>query len=1101
MTEQKRTIENGGTIVSFLETGDLYEILQGNIMINQLHGNVLDGSCNQLYLRVYKEEGIQTIPMVGSNSASTFYIDNEQANWWGDFLGVSYQVNFQVSKSGIWFWQVSVIGSGQKVDVIYGQDIGNATKGAVRSNEAYMSQYVDHHVSKECETVTISSRQNQPQEGCFPVVEQGSLTPVIAFSTDGYQFFGRQYKETNQPKVLKQDFLANEVYQYEFAYVALQTESYVAIEKEKTIVFYGAPIKNQPTVIEKPLISKEKIKNSYDSLKIKMTNKQGTSVEKKLAEPIVGGTLTRNECSSLFPKQNQVEMIDGKIASFFTDDYHHVVLKEKEVAMERAHGHILLSGTELDVEQPLLSTTVYMYGLFNSQIVLGNTSMNKLMSNSRNSLNIMKQAGQRIYIKEKEKWRILTMPSAFEMGLNSATWYYKLENDIIIVRTFTLCETKEICTKVTSQNGINYTFAVTNQLVMNAEEEEPAFILTKVNGLITITPSMDSVIYKEYPDLTYYFSIDKPFELTDERLFLSSGTRQVLSTFVIEEQSEFCMHIQANMTGAPFQETNTTYHKENKQFLDFINSLLNNFQLVHETAEVEAMNNLSRWYTHNMLVHYLSPHGLEQYGGAAWGTRDVSQGPTEFFLAVNKPEIVRDIIKTVYANQFSDDGNWPQWFMFDRYEKQKADESHGDVIVWPMKIVADYLAKTKDFAILDKKIPYSDRATFLKTDETETLFEHVKKEIQFIENNFLEGTYLSCYSDGDWDDTLQPYDNKLKKYMASSWTVALTYQVIKKLSYLLTEIDQTYGDHLVKLAENIKNDFETYILSTETIPGFVYMEDTDHVEFMIHPTDEKTGIQYRLLPMTRSMIAELLTTEQAEQHYAIIKEHLHFPDGVRLMNRPANYQGGVSTNFKRAEQSANFGREIGLQYVHAHIRFVEAMAKLGKAHETWQGLNTITPIQIKDHVKNAEIRQANVYFSSSDGDFKTRYDAQKNFDQLKDGSVGVKGGWRIYSSGPGIYMNQLLTNVLGIREDKQHVIFDPVLPEELDKLEMVYQLVGKKVRIIFHLDGQKEAVFANGQKLSTERENNPYRQGGYIVALAELVTYLDERENQIDIYC
>ena len=32
-----------------------------------------------------------------------------------------------------------------------------------------------------------------------------------------------------------------------------------------------------------------------------------------------------------------------------------------------------------------------------------------------------------------------------------------------------------------------------------------------------------------------------------------------------------------------------------------------------------------------MLVHYLSPHGLEQFGGAAWGTRDVSQGPTEFF--------------------------------------------------------------------------------------------------------------------------------------------------------------------------------------------------------------------------------------------------------------------------------------------------------------------------------------------------------------------------------------------------------------------------------------------------------------------------------------
>ena len=74
---------------------------------------------------------------------------------------------------------------------------------------------------------------------------------------------------------------------------------------------------------------------------------------------------------------------------------------------------------------------------------------------------------------------------------------------------------------------------------------------------------------------------------------------------------------------------------------------------------------------------------------------------------------------------------------------------------------------------------------------------------------------------------------------------------------------------------------------------------------MIHPNDQKTGIQYRLLPMTRSMLAELLTPEQVSHHLEIIEKELTFPDGVRLMNKPANYRGGVSTNFKRAEQAAN----------------------------------------------------------------------------------------------------------------------------------------------------------------------------------------------------
>ena len=51
---------------------DLSEIDSNGMVINQLNGNPLDGSLNQLYLRVYTSEGIRWTPMVGSNSASKF---------------------------------------------------------------------------------------------------------------------------------------------------------------------------------------------------------------------------------------------------------------------------------------------------------------------------------------------------------------------------------------------------------------------------------------------------------------------------------------------------------------------------------------------------------------------------------------------------------------------------------------------------------------------------------------------------------------------------------------------------------------------------------------------------------------------------------------------------------------------------------------------------------------------------------------------------------------------------------------------------------------------------------------------------------------------
>jgi cellobiose phosphorylase len=324
---------------------------------------------------------------------------------------------------------------------------------------------------------------------------------------------------------------------------------------------------------------------------------------------------------------------------------------------------------------------------------------------------------------------------------------------------------------------------------------------------------------------------------------------------------------------------------------------------------------------------------------------------------------------------------------------------------------------------------------------------------------------------------------------------------MNQFSSQLKNVNEQKSAELEKLAENIKSDYQKYMLNNDVIPGFVYMENADEPKLMLHPTDNTTGINYRLLPMTRSMIAELLTPEQAEQHLDVIMDKFYCPDGVRLMDKPAHYKGGVSTHFKRAEQASNFGREIGLQYVHAHIRFVEAMAKLGKADEVWSGLEKINPVMIQEKVSNADRRQSNAYFSSSDGDFKTRYEAQERFGELKKGEAKVKGGWRIYSSGPGIYMNQLISNCLGIRPNGDNLIIDPVLTEEMDGLEFDFTIDEKRVTFVYRKkqDGATRLV-VNGTELDTAPYKNAYRTGGVIVNRSELVSHLSDKALTVEIY-
>lgn len=1107
--DAKINIEAGNYRFTFLNSGDIFEATHKEIMINQWMSNPVDGALNNLYLRLHQEGGIKAFPLLGVQSTSKVSHSESRMVWEGTVENVSYQVIFHLSEKGIWFWDVTVEGKGQNVDLVYGQDVGIGSKGLIRSNESYLSQYIDHKVfEEESRGFVVCSRQNQPQPGGFPYLQQGSLTKAVGYSTDGFQFFGLSYKETNKPEILSQASLPNEVYQYEFAYTGLQSEK-VTLDGSKQFVFYGLFKENQEQAVT-ALEFADEVEQAWQEV-LQSGVAELKSLEKVSILSSIGGTIsgtawTKEEVDAHYPVRHQEEWEGDTLLSFFTETHEHVVLKEKEQHVERPHGHIIMSGNNDKMTENVITSTSYMYGIFNCQLVVGNTSFNKMMTNARNALNVMKTSGQRIYVEVEGSYKLLTMPSVFEIGFNYARWFYKTADDTIVITNYTVVDSPEVHMTVRSEKGKAYRYLVTNQISMNNNELDREFGMHVDGKTLSFHAAEGSDSIHTYPDLAYKLTIDGiDFTVGNESKLAQNIAPNSASLVVLElgATSEWNMTVQGLLYGEELPFVQREVSTEIDRYREFFGNVMNGFKLSQNgegTEELEKVNALAWWYTHNMLVHYSVPHGLEQYGGAAWGTRDVCQGPTEYFMATQKYDSVKEIIKKVYSHQYEDTGNWPQWFMFDKYFGIQHDESHGDIIVWPLKVLSDYLTITKDYSILQEQVPYTIRKAYQFTENTATVYEHAKKEIQFIKDNFLHDTYLSSYGDGDWDDTLQPANAQLKQYMVSSWTVSLTYQVLNTLSKALEEVDQTEAAELKGLAEGIEKDFNKYMLGNDVIPGFVYMEEPGKPELMVHPEDTKTGIHYRLLPMTRSMISELLTPEQAEAHYSVIKEKLFCPDGVRLMNRPANYAGGVSTHFKRAEQAANFGREIGLQYVHAHIRFVEAMAKIGKTDEVWNGLNVINPIGIQNAVPNAERRQSNAYFSSSDGQFNTRYEAQEGFDKLRDGSVKVKGGWRIYSSGPGIYMNQLISNCLGIRQHGGDLVIDPVLPEKLDGLNFEFKVNGHDVSFVYHLNQDEKKVLVNGKTVEAAALSNRYREGGFTISKSVLENVLVDGKNVVEVY-
>lgn len=1094
--------EKGDMVFKFLESGDIFEILHKDIMINMFNGTFRDGSLNNIYLRIYEGDGIKIFPLIGGKSKGKIYFDSNSILFEGSIFSLSYRVRFTLSNNSIWFYEIDLNGKNFEVDLLYCQDISIANKNACLNNELYTSQYIDHKAINSSNGFVISSRQNQDQGGRFPYIEHGCINQkVISYSTDQTQFFSSEYKKTAVPYLIDKN-LPKENYQFELAYIVLQTEK-IKIDGDKNICFYGIFREDYRTSIETLKYKDEVMREYLEVSKLKNNFKEVKKVcinEEFLGE-ISSERFTLSEINSIYNERNFEEYLSGELLSFFTNDHTHVVLQDKEILCERPHGNIIVNKIDNEkINRNIMTSTNYMFGLFNSQVAIGNTSLNKMMSANRGLLNVTKNSGQRIYIKINNKFKMLALSGIYEMGVNFSKWYYKFDGDVIVIENYILRDHTKIVLNVKSQNGIKYDFVITNQIVMGDSEYNNGFYLNEDGNKIKVTPLEESFLSSVYKNINYEFELfDCKFTMGDDSIFFKDGLSHDRSiiTFKIDKSSGFSISIDGSLEGESVCSDLSSLENERDKFNDFYSKLLNGFKLEGKSSkyDVGKLNEIVHFYTHNALIHFSSPHGLEQSSGAAWGTRDVCQGPIEFFMCTNNYKMVREILLEVFSHQFIENGEFPQWFMFDQYNMQQ-DDSHGDIIFWPLKVLSEYVLNTGDDSIFYEEVIYRSFPSCNIT-HGESILYHVKRAINSIKDRFIGNSYLISYAGGDWDDTLQPINDNFKERLVSTWTVALSYETLNHL-YLALK-DGSLKEEIYKIVIGIKECFLKYAIKDDVISGFLYFNKNNEIEYMIHPLDEITGIEYRLLPLTRSIISEIVDLNQAKINEKIIEDHLTFNDGVRLMNNTPKYNGGISKIFKRAEQASNVGREISLQYVHAHIRFIESMCKLGREEKVWEALYKITPIKLNDYVKNANFRQSNVYFSSSDGAFNTRYDFQERFNELKNGDVKVKGGWRIYSSGPGIYINQLISNIIGIREVQDKIIFDPVISKTFEELKCSYKILGKGSEILYKR-GEDLKIKLNGEEINFTREENVYGKEFVSVKKQVLNEKLRDRENVIELF-
>ncbi|WP_323095295.1 GH36-type glycosyl hydrolase domain-containing protein [Intrasporangium sp. YIM S08009] len=1118
-----RTLSSAaGLTAEVLDDGALRRLEAFGLSLLLHPASVSEAGLANVHLRVHRPDCVSRLPLLGpdasgpdagSRTVSLGADGTDGTVVEGVHEGVAYRLTLTLGREHpSWHWRLTTrntTDAAVRVDAVLTHDPALAPLGAVRTNEYYVAQYLDvSPVAVDGHGTALAVRQNMPGPR-VPWLLVGTTGRGTGWATDALQLVERRADGVRWPG-LDAPELPGVRHQHEHTLAALQDEAvHLAPGASHTTGFWGIVVEDHPegtsdadaewarlALADGPDASGTSAHVDADA-----SGDGGTPAHSTLwssapgfpSHPLTGGEL---DALGLTQDRRHVEMIDGDEVAWQLPDGQ-LVTAAKDLAVLRPHGQLLRTGDALTPDTRTLTSTVWMAGTFHSQLTRGHAGRQTAVTGRRTYLGLLRASGLRLFADDGAGgWQLLETPSAWKVGLDHATWWYADASGRRIAVTSTAPADEHRLGLTVGQSGD----AAPRRLLLAVQvaddlTDAPAITLHDTGA--EVTPAGSPRAWH----LSWTGRGDA--EAGDARLQSDGRTRsEGWLTVLLEPAAAVDVTITAgdasDATSDASHEVRPSDAPLGAGFWDATAhavTLDTDHHTGTDASTATQVGNLAAalpWFTHDAFVHYLSPRGLEQFSGGAWGTRDVCQGPVGLLTALDRQDAVRDVLLMVFRAQ-NERGDWPQAFEFlPPLPESGQHDSHGDVVFWPVLAAGDYLRTTGDGSLLDELVPFvGDDALAAPLP----VAEHLAAAVRRIAESTVPSSPLPAYGHGDWNDSLQPADPRLAAKMVSTWTAVLQTQALRTLAEGLRAAGGAgstgrLADECDTLADATHAALSAQLDADPVLPGYLLQQDAGGFEPLVHPTDTMTGLKYGILPWIHAISAELLTPEQARHHLDLIGEHLLGPDGARLFDRPVRYAGGPMSVFQRAEASTFWGREIGLMYMHAHLRYAEALARVGDGAALLEALAKASPVGLDSLVPQARPRQTSCYYSSSDGAFTDRYDAQDRYAALMAGDVPLEGGWRVYSSGPGLVLRLVTEVLLGVRRRGTDVEIDPVLPPGSGELVATVPLAGHGVRLTLTAGEEGHGVrrvTVGGRDVSTRELTNPYRRGGVAVALTDLV--------------
>ena len=233
------------------------------------------------------------------------------------------------------------------------------------------------------------------------------------------------------------------------------------------------------------------------------------------------------------------------------------------------------------------------------------------------------------------------------------------------------------------------------------------------------------------------------------------------------------------------------------------------------------------------------------------GFRDIMQDISAF-LSLD-PENARSRILYALGYQRENGNPVRQW---DPY----VPEVYVDGAVWLFFTLNTYLKETKDFDILQEKVPYYE------SQLSETVLEHCYRGMNFLQTNLGEHG-LCLWGDGDWNDSLNGCG-----VLGSGESVWLSEAAVKAAKDFAEILE----------ASNNKTQIEDILQKAEVMKNNIIKHgwDKDHFIYGINDFGEKIGSydsaegQIFLNPQTWAVLSGIIDNDEAKNLMKVVEEKL-----------------------------------------------------------------------------------------------------------------------------------------------------------------------------------------------------------------------------------